>query len=448
MPPHNLTATIPRPKPATAVQPSFTGYRDLPGLVRQLSSLGGCAQPIRLEGHRTEIDAFTGEILRELKSKELPAGHLLVRCGNRRTTRCPSCAELYRQDTYHLIAAGLRGGKNIPDQVAAHPLVFATLTAPSYGPVHGRRVNGSARCRCGRTHTKGDPLLGTPLDPERYDYAGAVLWNAHAPALWARFMLHLRRTIAAAAGIPQRLLHKVARVSYAKVAEYQRRGLIHFHAVIRLDGPAGSYTPPPPWATSEMLADGVHAAAARAHVDGPEIDGRTYSFGFGRELDVKVIQSTAFQAGTTITECKVAGYVAKYATKGAESAAGTLDRRLKLIAELGRETIPEHAARMIRTAWALGARRDLAHLKLRAWAHMLGFRGHFSTKTRAYSTTLRALGAARAAWQSRHTPDPEPTTLVLAHWAYDGTGLTPDLERLAALIGGGPAREQAVTVGA
>jgi len=53
--------TIPRPEPATAVQPSFTGYRDLPGLVRQLSSLGGCAQPIRLEGHRTKIDAFTGE---------------------------------------------------------------------------------------------------------------------------------------------------------------------------------------------------------------------------------------------------------------------------------------------------------------------------------------------------------------------------------------------------
>jgi hypothetical protein len=75
---------------------------------------------------------------------------------------------------------------------------------------------------------------------------------------------------------------------------------------------------------------------------------------------------------------------------------------------------------------------------------MLGFRGHFSTKTRAYSTTLGALRAARAAWHRRHTPPASPTTLVLAHWAYDGTGLTPDLERLAALIGGGPTREQAV----
>ncbi|WP_331725698.1 replication initiation protein (plasmid) [Streptomyces xanthophaeus] len=436
MPSHDRTATTPRPEPTTADLAAFTSYRDLPGLVRQLSSLGGCAQPIRLEGHRAEINPTTGEILRELKSKELPAGHLLLRCGNRRTTRCPSCAELYRQDTYQLIAAGLRGGKKIPEQVASHPRVFATLTAPSYGPVHGRRSSSSARCGCGRTHARDAPALGTPLDPDRYDYKGAVLWNAHAPALWARFMLHLRRTIAAVAGISQRLLPKVARVSYAKVAEYQRRGLIHFHAVIRLDGPGGGHTPPPAWATPEMLADAVHAAAARAHVDGPKNNDRTYSFGFGKELDVKVIRSAAFQDETTITEGKVAGYVAKYATKGAESAAGTLDHRLKLIAELGQETIPDHAARMIRTAWALGARRDLEHLKLRTWAHMLGFRGHFSTKTRTYSTTLGALREARAAWHRRHTPTPEATTLVLAHWAFDGTGLTPDLERLARLVGG------------
>ncbi|MGG7608003.1 replication initiator [Streptomyces sp. ZG43] len=448
MPPHDPSTTISRPEPATAALPTFTGYRDLLGLARQLSSLGGCAQPIRLEGQRTEIDTFTGEILRELKSKDLPAGHLLVRCGNRRTTRCPSCAELYRQDTYHLIAAGLHGGKNIPDQVATHPRVFATLTAPSYGPVHGRRAGGSDRCRCGRTHTKGDPLLGTPLDLERYDYTGAVLWNAHAPALWARFMLHLRRTIAAAAGFPQRLLSKVVRVSYAKVAEYQQRGLIHFHAVIRLDGPAGPYTPPPAWATPELLADAIRLAATRAHIDGPEITGRARSFAFGRQIDTRIIRSAAFQGGTTITEGKVAGYVAKYATKGTEAATGTLDHRLKRITDLWFESVPEHAARMIRTAWSLGARDDLKHLNLRKWAHMLGFRGHFSTKTRAYSTTLGALRAARAAWHRRHTAPPSPTTLVLAHWAYDGTGLTPDLERLAALIHGGPTGEQEVTAGA
>jgi hypothetical protein len=47
------------------------------------------------------------------------------------------------------------------------------------------------------------------------------------------------------------------RVSYAKVAEYQRRGVFHFHAVIRLDGPAGPTTTPPAWATLGLLTAAI-----------------------------------------------------------------------------------------------------------------------------------------------------------------------------------------------
>jgi hypothetical protein len=50
---------------------------------------------------------------------------------------------------------------------------------------------------------------------------------------------------------------------------------------------------------------------------------------------------------------------------------------------------------MIRTAWDLGAAPGLAHLNLRKWAYMLGFPGHFSTKSRRYSTTLGTLRDAR-----------------------------------------------------
>ena len=42
-----------------------------------------------------QIDAFTGDFLPGLQSQELPAGQLLVRGGDRRTTRCPSCAVLW-----------------------------------------------------------------------------------------------------------------------------------------------------------------------------------------------------------------------------------------------------------------------------------------------------------------------------------------------------------------
>ena len=370
-------------------------------------------------------------MLQQLESTQLPAGQLLVRCNNRRATRCATCAETYRRDTYHLVTAGLRGGKGTPEDVASHPRVFATFTAPSFGPVHNR-PSGRAACRCGTSHAPDDPALGTPLNPDRYDYRAAVLWNAHAGALWRRFSIHLRREIAKRAGLTQRTFRQHARVSFAKVAEYQRRGAVHFHAVIRLDGAEGGTTAPPSWATAELLTDAIQAAVHTARVTGPVLDGREHAFVFGRQLDIRVIRSAGFDGGTALTDQAVAGYIAKYATKGAETATGTLDHRIRLLAEIAHTDITDHARRLIRTCWELGARRDLAHLRLRAWAHMLGFRGHFSTKTRRYSTTLTTLRQARVEWRrlqaalasGEDAHAPPPPTFVLAHWAYAGTGLT------------------------
>ncbi|MFM9492265.1 replication initiator [Streptomyces galilaeus] len=420
----------------------------LPELARQLSGLGGCTHPVRLDGHRTEydIDTRTGEIgsvLHHLDSTALPAGHLLVRCNNRRATRCAACAEVYRRDTFHLITAGLRGGKGTPDQVATHPRVFATFTAPGFGPVHNRRTDGRP-CRCGTHHDQDDDVLGTPLDPDRYDYEAAVLWNAHAGALWRRFSIYLRREVAKRAGLTQRTFREHAWISFAKVAEYQKRGAVHFHAVIRLDGPEGGDTPPPHWATAELLTDSIHAAATTTRIDGPVLDGRAHTFAFGRQLDVRTIRSADFDGGQELTERAVAAYIAKYATKGAETATGALDRPLKFAAELAQLDISDHARRLIRTAWALGARKDLEHLRLRAWAHMLGFRGHFSTKSRRYSTTLGALRTARAEWRraqaAANGPETE-TTYVLAHWVFAGTGLSTAEAWLAASLEPAPGTE-------
>jgi hypothetical protein len=141
------------------------------------------ARPIRLTGHRTRLDAATGEILDHFDSGRRPAGELLVRCGNRRATRRPACSTVYRYDTYQLIAAGLRGGKTVPASVATHPRVFATLTAPRLRP---RPQPARHRPLPLRPDPPGRrPAPWHPNRPDRYDYAGAVLWNAHAPALRA-----------------------------------------------------------------------------------------------------------------------------------------------------------------------------------------------------------------------------------------------------------------------
>ncbi|MEU4212721.1 replication initiator protein RepSA [Streptomyces sp. NPDC026206] len=408
----------------------------------QIRRTGGCADPVHLRGWTVTQDGTTGEILHRYNTAHEPGGRLRIACGNRRASRCPSCAWLYAGDTYHLIRAGLVGdeNKNIPGSVRDRPRAFITLTAPSFGPVHNQPTTG--RCRCGIHHRDGNPDLGTPLDPETYDYAAAVMFNNHAGDLWARFTRRLRREIALRAGITQREFPWYLRISFGKVAEFQKRGAVHFHAVIRLDGPDLCPDALPSWATLDLLTDAIHAAASHPYTTvkvppNPKAgypDG--WSLRWGTQIDIRPIR--AFDAGTDITERAVASYVAKYATKAAETT-GTLDRRIGELAELDRHQVSAHARRLIRACYDL----DQAYpdRRLWAWAHMLGFRGHFSTKSRQYSTTLGALRQTRAdyrATQQRQAlglPEYDPdAVLVLADWQYAGHGHTPGESALAASI--------------
>ncbi|OPG09410.1 replication initiation protein [Streptomyces sp. GKU 895] len=406
----------------------------------QIRRTGGCSDPIRLMGGTKTIDPATKTVLHAYTTEHEPGGMLRIACGNRRASRCPACAWTYAGDTYHLIRAGLVGdpAKGTPDTIRDHPRVFATLTAPSFGPVHNRP--GSRPCRCGIRHGEDAPELGTPLDPEAYDYAGAVLWNNHASELWRYFTIYLRREIARRAGLTQKAAREQSRISFGKVAEYQKRGAVHFHAVIRFDGPDGPDDPPPAWATLDLLTDAIHAAAARVAVDvDPAGDQPARTLRWGTQLDVQTIG--AFGHGEEITEAAVASYVAKYATKAAETT-GTVDRRIGNKEALVLLEVPDHPARLI--AACLDLHALYPDRKLRDWAHMLGFRGHFSTKSRRYSTTLGALRQVRADYraaqqrQALGLPDPddnpEATTLTLAHWTYAGHGHTPGESWLAANI--------------
>ncbi len=406
--------------------------------------VGGCMQPVLLRGRVDHIDGATGELLHRYSTVHEPGGLLPVPCKTRRASRCLPCAEVYRADTYQLIRAGLTGGKGVPDSVTSHPTVFVTLTAPSFGSVHARRERGDhvLTCRprraggtcphgralaCNERHTPADSRLGEPLCPDCYDYTGSVLFNAYAPELWRRFTIALRRTLARQAGMTNKALAAQLRVSYAKVAEYQRRGVVHFHAVIRLDGPTGPATLPPSWATLGLLTDAIGQAAGTVHVDTPAATGlppRTLAW--GRQHDIRPITVSG-----DLTDGKVAGYVAKYATKAAECT-GTLDRRVTPADRLADLPIRDHARRHIAECLRLGQFPELDDLRLTGWAHMLGFRGHFSTKSRAYSTTLGALRAARATHQREHAiaagllPDlGGDTVLVLAHWSFAGRGYPP-----------------------
>ncbi|WP_329169137.1 replication initiation protein [Streptomyces sp. NBC_01685] len=419
-----------------ASAPEFHRWED------QIRRTGGCSNPIHLTGWTLTKDKTTGETLHHYSTETEPGGRLRLACGNRRASRCPSCAWTYAGDTYHLIRAGLAGDdrRAVPATVRDHPRVFATLTAPSFGPVHNRPERGT--CRCGSRHSADAPELGTALDPETYDYAGSVLFNNHAGDLWMRFTTRLRREIAARAGLTQVELKESARLSYGKVAEFQKRGAIHFHTVMRIDGPDGPCTPPPSWATVDLLTDSIRAAARHSYtsVSAPAADDQpARTFRWGTQLDVRPV--VAFGDGSDVTEQAVASYVAKYATKAAENT-GTLDRRIGELSELDRHGVPDHARRLIAACHLLDPLYP--ERRLRAWAHMLGFRGHFSSKSRRYSTTLGELRQARADFraaqerQSLGLEDRVPdTVLVLSDWQYAGHGHSPGESVLAATIARG-----------
>ncbi|RSN27499.1 replication initiation protein [Amycolatopsis sp. WAC 01416] len=402
----------------------------------KVHAVNGCARPIRLAGAHQLQDANTGQVLHH------HGGDIFAPCGNRRSAVCPSCSDRYAADAFHLMRAGLIGGhKGVPTTVTDRPRSFVTLTAPSFGPVHHARTTARGKripCGCGEVHHEADTRIGTPLDPETYDYVASVLWQAHAGVLWQRFTTRVRREIAKRAGLTAREFRDHARLSYGKVAEYQRRGLVHFHAVVRLDGPGGALDDAPSWATPDMLDDAVAAAARHVKVTTHRPEGEVLVLAWGAQVDVRRIERAASaeieDENGQISEGRLAAYIAKYATKGTGKTEAA-DRPIRSQQDIDYLKVSAHHRRIIQTAWDLGDLPSYEDLKLRRWAHMLAFRGHFLTKSLAYSTTFKTIREDRRAFRLAETlerlglDDRADTVLVVNDWTFDGTGYTDDAER-------------------
>ncbi|HLU30467.1 MAG TPA: replication initiator, partial [Acidimicrobiia bacterium] len=89
--------------------------------------------------------------------------------------------------------------------------------------------------------------------------------------------------------------------------------------------------------------------------------------------------------------------------------------------------------------WELGGLEAYAELNLRKWAHMLGFRGHFLTKSRHWSTTLTELRAIRSRYRLAEAlaelEVAEDEVIVVNDWEAVAFGHASDAEReLAAAI--------------
>jgi hypothetical protein len=427
-------------------------WADFRAWERQLTATGACSHPIRLRGRITAVDLATGELAPVYDTATEHGGVLHVACGNRRESVCPACSQVYKRDARQLVRTGLAGGKGIPESVATHPCVFATLTAPSFGPVHARRLRGKTvlpcrprrdanarRCLHGRDlscptrHAEADPRLGQPMCGNCYDYKAAVLFNAYAGDLWRRFITYLPRQLARLADVTVKELLGQVRIRFVKVAEYQARGVVHFHAVIRLDAPGEDYQPPPTRYDADLLCDAIGQAAAAVAFP-IEQDGQVAMLTFGPQTDTRPVRrDTIIASGKPLDVEAIANYIAKYATKTL-TAPGVPDARIRHASEITGLRCSAHYRAMIMTAWQLGRTRHDDRFRLHA--HMLGWGGHFLTKSRRYSVTFGYLRGVRVQHRrlERHPdgerdpwgrPLDETVVLVLATWTYAGTGYSP-----------------------
>ena len=238
------------------------------------------------------------------------------------------------------------------------------------------------------------------------------------------------------------------KLSYAKVAEFQRRGLIHFHAIFRLDGIDPLHPerviPPHPAITADVLAQAIrHAASITWLATVPHPAKPTgWDIIWGTQLDPRVVRVTE---DGEITDVAVASYLAKYATKSTEPV-GVLPAKITADNAAVYADPRTHQGRLIGACLRLGGHPHEDFQALRRWAHMLGYRGHFATKSRRYSTTMRALRAARRDWKRRQHPLPErsgdkTTVITLTDFERDGRGWRTEGDALLALSAAARARE-------
>jgi hypothetical protein len=204
------------------------------------------------------------------------------------------------------------------------------------------------------------------------------------------------------------------RLSFGKAAEMQRRAVVHFHAIIRLDGSTRTTRRDPAAPAGIDAADLVAASTTPPAPSGSpphriprRPDG--WRIGWGEQVLTKVI---TVAAEGQVTDAQVAAYLAKVRHQIHRDHRHTSARLTDETVAVYADPDGTHTERLVEACWILGQPRQWR--RLRHWAHMLGFGGHFLTKSRRYSITFALLRNGRIEFRRTHTAGPEPTGLAEA----------------------------------
>lgn len=181
-----------------------------------------------------------------------------TRCQSARSSVCRPCAARHRQ---RVAAIGRSGATDLPSG-----FFFVTITAPGVDQLPWAEGEAPAEL------DDGDHVA---TDRRTVEPRAANAWNATAGQRWSWLMTCLRR--------------EVGPVEFFKCWEFQKRGVLHLHALLRVEHPI----------TRRRLRSVLQSGAVQ--------------WGFGRQIDVQHIEGT-----DAATVARKSGYCAKYASKSAD----------------------------------------------------------------------------------------------------------------------------------
>ncbi len=204
------------PRPADDGEQALVTLRAHLEYERAEAAANGDGQAVAdLDTAIAEVDQTITES--DLRGRLTPPSREPVARRQRSTRRRADAAELPRQKIEPRTVGRTFTGN---DGRTFRPSLLITPTLGSYGPVHSARRPRRPHCDCGTAHPDADPLVGTPLDPETYDYRHAALDAIHFARLLDRFWQNLRRAVG-------------WHVQYGGCIELQRRLAPHAHFAVR-----------------------------------------------------------------------------------------------------------------------------------------------------------------------------------------------------------------------
>lgn len=355
----------------------------------------GCENPFVIR--RTAVDTFTGEVTFNEFEK---------RCGNRRAVVCQGCSEMWRDDAFFAL---LKGAKLHNGNVTF--ITFTADGAKTFGPTHTAQRNGkiSERCVCRKFHKVDDAVIGTPVSKngkrvKSFDYKKVVEFNHYAPRLTAITLQKIWRQLATHTGQTE----KESKLPYARVIEWQERGLVHVHVIV-----LGHI----PTFIVERAINGAESDGKRRKILPTEHKGHRW----GQQVDVRHIKAVGDEELKKLSSyvTKLVGYAVKDVclNKTAESdIQQSFKQRLraetKRVIECDKEwskcCVGGNALPALRAKNVLLPYRHLC-LRHRRGHHQIGFTGNVLSMGRKWGSSMRDARMRRIQYKSQqksvHTAD-------------------------------------------